>query len=131
MKITIIGTVAVVRTGITYEEFFRAQKFEPSCCVLTNEKGEEYFKVNNTGNGLNAFGANLTEGVAGELCLTLPACGGTFEGTKADFLRQYTVPLTNLDRVITQIKEKLPELTVMEERIGDMFEDVPEPTAAE
>lgn len=131
MKITIVGTVAVVRTGITYKEFLSAQRFDSSCCVLTNEKGEEYFNVNSPGNGLDTYGANLAAGVEGEMCITLPVPCDTLAAAKENLLTRYAVPLTNLDRVITQIKEKLPELTAMEERIGDMFENVPEPTAAE
>lgn len=130
MKITIVGNIAVIRTGITCEDFEKAVQYDPSCATLCKEDGTEYFKVaahySSCKTALEKFGATLNSGIGYELCIEIPVCGRDIQSVKEELLEEYSVQLTNLDRVIEQIKAVLPNIAAMEERVSGMFEDLPE-----
>lgn len=138
MKITKTGTVAVITTDITAEQFRKVAKFKPEALVLTDEETKEVKFVVRCGanNGeIGKYGVDLAEGVDGKLCIVVNI-GGFDDEAATEWLKDVLIaPVASLQKVQEQILAALPEIEEAEAKFATLFEETPtescgEPAAA-
>lgn len=134
MKITKIGTVAVITTDITEEQFHKVAKFKPEALVLTDEETKETkFVVRRGGNmgDIGKYGADLVKSVDGKLCVVVNICGFDDE-TATKWLKDvFIAPVASLQKVQEQILAALPEIEEAEAKFATLFEETPTAPCAE
>lgn len=134
MKITKTGTVAVITTDITAEQFRKVAKFKPEALVLTDEETKEAKFVVRCGaiNGeIGKYGADLAEGVDGKLCIIVNI-GGFDDEAATEWLKDVLIaPVASLQKVQEQILAALPEIEEAEAKFATLFEETPAAPCAE
>lgn len=139
MKITKTGTVAVITTDITAEQFHKVAKFKPEALVLTDKETKEAkFVVRQEGDpfgDIGKYGADLTKGVDGKLCVVVNI-NGLDDEAATEWLKDVLIaPVASLQKVQEQILAALPEIEEAEAKFATLFEETPtescgEPAAA-
>lgn len=134
MKITKTGTVAVITTDITAEQFHKVAKFKPEALVLTDEETKEAKFVVRCGanNGeIGKYGVNLAKGVDGKLCIAVNISGLDDEAATKWLKDAFIAPITSLQKVQEQILAALPEIEEAEAKFATLFEETPTAPCAE
>lgn len=127
MKITKTGTLAVIETDITKEQYCKVAKFNPKALTLfDSETKQAVFKVsfdtiNRSHGDIGKFGATLVVGVNGKLCFTVDVSGLTSEEVDEFLTEEYLAPITSLQKVQEQILAALPEIERAETAFASLF----------
>lgn len=127
MKITKTGTMAVIETDITREQYRLVSKFNPKALMLfDSETKEVLFRVTVDGTHrtlgeVGKFGALLVEGVNGKLCISVDIGGFSSEEADEFLTEEYLAPVASLQKIQEQVFAALPEIERAETAFAALF----------
>lgn len=108
-RVVIAGEAAVFASSAKLGDLRKVQKYNPSSLILTDEDGNEYFRVGVGNKGeIGKYGIVFnteTNDGSGDACITVDLSGADFEDIKSYIAENYGGILANLDKVEAGISE--------------------------